>query len=107
MRFSAKIDIGSIVPLTNRIARNESMIVAPPTASGSSAATTLRNTNSDSRKRIGKASSSARAMSSETWAPTWSRAMSLPPTLTPGMRSSRGCTRSSAPRGSDVKVAAT
>ena len=42
------------------------MIVAPPTASGSSAATTLRNTNSDSRKRIGNASSSARAMSSDT-----------------------------------------
>ena len=73
------------------------MIVAPPTASGSRAATTLRNTNSDSRKRIGNASSSARAMSSDTWSPTWSRAMSLPPIVTPGMRSSLGWTVSSTP----------
>ena len=40
------------------------MIVAPPTASGSSAATRLRKTKSESRKSIGNASSSARAMSS-------------------------------------------
>ena len=66
IRFSAKIDIGSIAPLTIRIPRNESMIVAPPTASGSSAATRLRKTKNESRKRIGNASSSARAMSSET-----------------------------------------
>ena len=83
------------------------MIVAPPTASGSSAATTLRNTNSDSRKRIGKASSSARAMSSDTCSPTWSRAMSLPPSVTPGMRSSRGWTSSSTPPALVGKVATT
>ena len=71
--------------------------MAPPTASGSSAATTLRNTNSDSRKRIGKASSSARAMSFDTCSPTWSRAISLPPIVTPGMASSFGRTRSSTP----------
>ena len=48
------------------------MIVAPPTASGSSAATRLRKTKNESRKRIGNASSSARAMSSETCSPTCS-----------------------------------
>ena len=83
------------------------MIVAPPTASGSSAATRLRKTKNDSRKRIGNASSSARAMSSETCSPTCSPASSPPPTVTPGMRSRRSCTRSSAPWESERKVATT
>ena len=55
------------------------MIVAAPTASGSSAATRLRKTKNESRKRIGNASSSARAMSSETCSPTCSWASSPPP----------------------------
>ena len=82
------------------------MIVAPPTASGSSAATRLRKTKNESRKRIGKASSSARAMSSETCSPTCSPASSPPPTRHPRDRAPAGPARGRARRSASVRKVA-
>ena len=91
IRLSEKIDSSVTPALTSRIARNVPSTVVMPTASGISAAIRPRKTHSDSRKRIGNASSSARARSSWTWVPTSSWATSPPPTVTPGWRSSRCC----------------
>ena len=55
-----------------------------PTASGSSAATRLRNTSSENSSRIGAASISARWRSDSTCSPTWLKATTPPPTVTPG-----------------------
>ena len=80
-------------------------MVAIPTASGSSAAITPRKTKSESTKRIGKASSSARAMSSETCVPTCSWATELPPSATSGSSPRRSWIASTASPSSFLNVA--
>ena len=77
--------------------RNAPSTVSMPTPSGSSAATTPRNTNSENRNSSGKASNSARARSSETCVPTCGAATASPPRVTsgPSARSSRSVTTSS------------
>ena len=66
-------------------------IVVAPTITGSSDATTLRKTTSESRNNSGNASSSARARSSWICSETWVNASCPPPAATPGSRSTRSC----------------
>ena len=55
-----------------------------PTSGGSSAATTPRNTQNESRNTSGKAISSARLRSDSTVSATWRPATAGPPRITPG-----------------------
>ena len=86
----ANTDIGSKL-LTSRSHTNVARIVVPPTITGSSAATALRNTTSESRKSSGKASISAFVRSACTCSETWAKASWPPPAVTPGSRSTRSC----------------
>ena len=95
MRLIANVDIGSKL-LTIRRPENVSSTVAIPTASGSSAATRLRNTSSENSSRIGAASISARWRSASTWSPTWLKATTPPPTVTPGSPARRSTSASAA-----------
>ena len=72
-------------------------MVSIPTPSGNSAATTPRNTNSETRNSSGNASISARARSSDTWVPTCGAATARPPSVAPSgsAASSRSVTASS------------
>ncbi len=92
LRLSAKIDIEVIESMT-RSTRKVPRMVSPPTIGGSDAATALRKTTSSSRKRRGKASSSARARSLETWSVTCLLASRKPPTVTWGSPASASRTR--------------
>ena len=92
IRLIANVDMPAN-SLTTRSAANVTMIVVAPTASGSSAATRLRNTSSENRNRIGAASISALRRSSSTWSPTCSKATVPPPSVTPGSRASRASIR--------------
>ena len=87
------------------MARKVNRIVEPPTASGSSAETALRNTNRVSRKSSGNAISSARAMSDATWSPTAGAAIAPPPSVTQGSSASAASIRGRAPAGSFLNVA--
>ena len=81
--FSAKVDIGSSRS-SSRSRSSEPRIVSAPQRIGSSAATTLRNTQSASRNRIGKAIFSARVRSCWIWSLTCTVASAVPPTAVPG-----------------------
>ena len=93
IRLIANTDIGS-TSFTSRMSTNVVRIVVAPTATGSSAATTLRKTTSESRNSSGKASISARARSCSICSLTWANARSPPPAVTPGSRSTRSFRRS-------------
>ena len=95
IRLIANTDIGSI-SFTSRSHTNVARIVVAPTATGSSAATTLRKTTSDSRNSSGKASISARARSCSICSLTCMKASRPPPAVTPGSRSTRSFSRSAA-----------
>ena len=84
IRLIANTDIGSI-SFTSRSHTNVARIAVAPTATGSSAATTLRKTTSDSRNSSGKASSSARARSCSICSLTCMKASRPPPAVTPGL----------------------
>ena len=103
--FSAKVDIGSSRS-SSRNRSSEPRIVSAPQRIGSSAATTLRNTQSASRNRIGNAIFSARVRSCWIWSLTCTVASAVPPTAVPGTASSRAATRSDARRHSRSEIPA-
>ena len=86
--FSAYVETGSA---RSRRRRRSSppRIVSAPQRSGSSAATTLRKTQSASRNRIGKAIFSASVRSCWIWWFTCTVASAVPPTATPATAASR------------------
>ena len=88
-------------PFTALSARSVATIVSEPTNIGSSAATSPRNTYSESRKRIGNATISALARSSLTRLLSCAVARAAPPTSTSGGRSTRSAMRSAASWRSD------
>ena len=93
-RFRQKID-RSLNSSTTRSIRNVVSTVDAPITSGRTAARAPRKKKIDSRISTGKASISARPRSSEIWAPSWSLANRLPPSVTFARSSNR---RSSADR---------
>ena len=91
-RFSAKIETGCVAA-TPRKTRNDPRITMPPTSGGSSAAITPRNTHRDRRKRIGNASSSARARSPVMSRFSWWLMAANPPSFTLGSLFSASASR--------------
>jgi hypothetical protein len=80
------------------MSRKVATIDSAPISGGRSAATRLRKTHGESRKRSGKAMSSARARSEETCSPISGPTTSGPPSFTPSPPSfarSRSATSSS------------